>query len=95
MTKNQLEKIGKLAVIKKWFPDTLFRPPWQQKIMGSKLVAGATIALGLTVTAKIVEGILQYLKEQKLKAKSSTYYAKMLEAHPELKKEKPETVARY
>lgn len=58
-------------------------------------MGGAVIAIGLTATAKIVEDILAYLKEHNLKKKSSKYFAEMLIAHPELKKEKPATVARY
>ena len=59
------------------------------------LMMGAAVATGLTVSAKIIDVIIDYLKMRNLKTKSTEYYAKMLDAHPELKKEKPETVARY
>ena len=39
--------------------------------------------------------MMDYFQERKIKAKSVEYYSKMMEAHPELKKEDPETVAKY
>jgi len=63
--------------------------------LGKSVLRGGALLVGFTVTAKIVEEIISYLKERKLKANSSKYYAEMLEAHPELKKEKPVVVAKY
>lgn len=62
---------------------------------GGTLMAGAIMAAGLTISAKVIDEIIAYLKERNVKAKSTKYYAQMLEAHPELKKEKPTVVARY
>lgn len=63
--------------------------------LGKSILRGGALLVGFTVTAKFVEAIIEYLKEKNLKAKSTKYYAKMLEAHPELKKEKPIVVAKY
>lgn len=70
------------------------RKTWRSGLK-TKVLGGAAIALGITVTAKLVDEIVKYLKERNLKAKSTKYYAQMLDAHPELKKEKPAVVARY
>lgn len=59
------------------------------------LGAGMIAAVGFVAIAKAADIIIEWLRERRIQAKSSEYYAKMLEAHPALKKEKPETVARY
>jgi len=54
-----------------------------------------TIA-GISITAGVfIEKILDALKEAGVRAKSSLYYQKMLDAHPELLKEDPVEVAAY
>lgn len=60
-----------------------------------RLGAGIAAAVGFVIVAKAADAIIAWLQERHIQAKSSEYFAKMLEAHPALKKEKPETVARY
>ncbi len=60
-----------------------------------RLGTGALAAVGFVVIAKAADAIINYLQQRSVQAKSSEYYAKMLEAHPALQKEKPEVVARY
>ena len=62
---------------------------------GSKLLLGAAAAIGIGGGSKIVEELVEYVRERSTAAKSPEYYAKMLEAHPELKKEDLKVVARY
>jgi len=57
-----------------------------------KLVAFSTIAVG---TGIFIEKMLDHLDTMRIKAKSPEYYKRMIEAHPELKKEDPEAVARF
>jgi hypothetical protein len=47
------------------------------------------------LTAKIADMIVEHLRGKAVRANSPIFYAKMLEAHPELKKEDPKLVARY
>ena len=73
-----------------------------RKIFGRK---GAPIAArfgaralsigGFVLAAKAADMIVDHLKQKAVKANSPAFYAKMLEAHPELKKEDPKLVAKY
>lgn len=54
----------------------------------------AVSAIGIS-TAVIIEKLIDELQELRIKAKSPKYYAKMMEAHPSLKKEDPKLVAKY
>jgi len=58
----------------------------------------ATAIVGSAIAATIgtfADEIVDWLKDNKLKSKSKEYYQEMLKAHPALKKENPEIVARY
>jgi len=63
--------------------------PWDTLITAT---AGSIIAVGISAFA---DEIIDWLKGQNLKSKSKDYYEQMIEAHPQLKKENPEVVARY
>lgn len=65
------------------------------KSFGKTIGYGTAMATAFVVVARMVDEIIDYLKERGVKAKSSAYYAKMIEAHPQLKKEDPKIVARY
>ena len=60
-----------------------------------RLGTGVLAAVGFVAIARTADIIIAWLQQRQLQAKSSEYYAKMLEAHPALRKEKPEVVARY
>lgn len=60
-----------------------------------RLGTGVLAAVGFVVIAKAADKIIDWLEARQIQAQSSEYYAKMLEAHPALRKEKPEVVARY
>jgi len=62
----------------------------------SKTIAaliGVSAAAG--VVTNIVGIIIKKLQDMHVKHQSAEYYKKMLEAHPKLKKEDPEVVAKY
>lgn len=59
-------------------------------------VAAALIGTTAAMTFGVfVDMLIDAIKKLKVKSKSREYYEKMLEAHPQLKKEDPELVAKY
>lgn len=63
--------------------------------LGAFIGTKALPVAALLLTGKFIDDMIDSLKERSVKAQSPAYYAKMLEAHPELKKEDPKLVARY
>ena len=53
------------------------------------------VGAGIGLAGSFVDKMMEYFREKKLQSKSVEYYTKMMEAHPQLKKEDPETVAQY
>lgn len=62
---------------------------------GRGLLYGAGVAAAFAGVTTFVAAMIDWFKANRLQAKSKEYFAKMIEAHPQLKKEKPEIVARY
>lgn len=56
---------------------------------------GLAVGAGIGIAGGFIDKMMDYFKDKKIKAQSVEYYSKMMEAHPQLKKEDPETVARY
>lgn len=55
-------------------------------------IFNVTAAVGI---ARFLDVMLEYFDKKKIKKQKPEFYAKMLAAHPELKKEDPKLVARY
>lgn len=62
---------------------------------GKKFLEKVIIAAGILTVGAIAEDIISYLKERGKAAKSKKYFEQMLEAHPQLQKVDPVTLARY
>ena len=59
------------------------------------ILYGAGVAAAFAGVTTFVAAMVDWFKANRLQAKSKDYFVKMIEAHPQLKKEKPEIVARY
>ncbi|MCK5613644.1 hypothetical protein KAR91_67890 [Candidatus Pacearchaeota archaeon] len=64
----------------------------QKEAAFAQNVFSAAAVVGM---AKFLDVMLDYLSKKKVKRQNPEFYAKMLSAHPELKKEDPKLVARY
>jgi hypothetical protein len=72
----------------------------ESKFSFSKLDWGqvATALIGSAAAATLgafADEIIDWLKENRIKSKSKDYFEAMLDAHPALKKQDPETVAKF
>lgn len=56
---------------------------------------GLAVGTALVGATRLVDEIIDYLKEMRVQSKSKDYYQKMLDEHPELKKQDPKLVAKY